>query len=59
MVMRQKMIAFASSIGFTTLWNIVERYSSKNAFKIVQISKSRLSTKKDYAFPSILQIITL
>ena len=39
MVTRQKMIVFASSIGFTTPWNIVERYSSKNRFKKVQIPK--------------------
>ena len=39
MVTRQKMIVFASSIGFTTPWNIVERYSSKNRFEKVQIAK--------------------
>ena len=39
MVTHQKMIVFASSIGFTTPWNIVERYSSKNRFKKVQIPK--------------------
>ena len=39
MVTRQEMIVFPSSIGFTTPWNIVERYSSKNRFKKVQIPK--------------------
>ena len=39
MVTHQKMIVFASSIGFTAPWNIVERYSSKNCFKKVQIPK--------------------
>ena len=39
MITHQKMIDFASSIGFTTPRNIVERYSSKNRFKKVQIPK--------------------
>ena len=39
MVTHQKMIVFASSIGFTTPGNIAEHYSSKNRFKKFQISK--------------------
>jgi len=39
MVTRQKMIVFASSIDFTTPWNILERYSLKNYFKKLQIPK--------------------
>ena len=39
MVTRQKMIVFASSIDFTTPWNILERYSLKNHFKKLQIPK--------------------
>ena len=39
MVMRQKMIVFASSMDFTTPLNILERYSLKNHFKKLQIPK--------------------
>jgi len=38
-VTRQKMVVCASSINFTTPWTIVERYSSKNRFKKLQIAK--------------------
>ena len=38
-VTRQKMVLCASSINFTTPWTIVERYSSKNRFKKLQIAK--------------------
>ena len=45
-----KMIVFASSIGFTTLWNVVERYSSKKRFKKVQIPKTPPGHKEGTSF---------
>ena len=53
MVTHQKMIVFASSIGFTTPWNIVERYSSKNRFKKVQIPKIPHWHKEGLQTPNI------